>query len=264
MYRVTGLSSSSSVSLAPSEHLTQVLNARAPLDPSDVAALATLPYNIRTVQRGDEIAEEGQVRTSISLILSGYAMRYRQTRNGGRQIISIDTTGGIIDASYLFFNRCDQTVQALTPLAVAEIPVADLRRVLDACPNLLNALVVDHLVHASITQQWLANIGGRSAFSRTAHLLCEFAVRVGRAGDDGCVDYELPLTQTELAELLGLTLVHMNRTLKLLVAKGLIERKRERLRIIDIAKLEAAADFSARYLHLDRSSRDRRAVKRVA
>ena len=189
-------------------------------------------------------------------------MRYRQTRNGGRQIISVDTAGDIIDASYLFFDQCDQTVEALTDLEIADIAVVDLRRVLDSRPNLMNALIIDALVHASITQQWLANIGGRSARSRTAHLLCEFAIRVGRPGGDGVIEYELPLTQTELAEALGLTLVHMNRTLKQLAAEGLIERKRERLRILDIARLEAAGDFSARYLHLDRSSRDRRAAKR--
>jgi CRP-like cAMP-binding protein len=140
--------------------------------------------------------------------------------------------------------------------------VVGLRHVLNERPNLFKALIVDSFVHASITQQWLANIGGRSALSRTAHLLCEFAVRVGRHGEGGVVEYELPLTQTELAEVLGLTLVHTNRTLKQLAVDGLIDRKRERLRIIDITGLEAVADFSARYLHLDRSLRDRRRVRR--
>jgi CRP-like cAMP-binding protein len=258
MYRVVGL-------LPPSDQFFQALAARAVLDDVDAAALASLDYALQTIKRGTSLAEEGQVRQHVSLVRSGYAMRYRQTRNGGRQIISVDTAGDIIDTSYLFFDQCDQTVEALTNLEVADIPVADLRRVLDARPNLMKALVVDTLVHASITQQWLANTGGRSARSRTAHLLCEFAVRVGRRRGGGAViEYELPLTQTELAETLGLTLVHMNRTLKQLAADGLIERKRERVRILDIIGLEAAADFSARYLHLDRSSRDRRAVKRPA
>ncbi len=191
-------------------------------------------------------------------------MRYRQTRTGGRQIISVDTAGDIVDPSYLFFDRCDQTVEALTPLDVADIPASDLRGVLDERPNVKDALLVDILVHASITQQWLANIGGRSALSRTAHLFCEFALRLGRYSGDAVVEYDLPLTQTQLAEVLGLTLVHMNRTLKLLAADGLIDRKRERIRIIDIGGLETAADFSARYLHLDLTSRDRRATKRGA
>ncbi len=89
-------------------------------------------------------------------------------------------------------------------------------------------------------------------------------MRVGQRGANDAIEYELPLTQTALAEALGLTLVHMNRTLKLLATSGLIERKRERVRVLDIVRLEAAADFSARYLHLDRSSRDRRAAKRAA
>ena len=256
MYRVVGL-------LPPvSEQFFNALGARGPLDEGDKAALAGLSFVPRTIRRGESIAEEGSARLYVSLVRSGYAMRYRQTRNGGRQIISVDTAGDIIDASYLFFDRCDQTVEALTTLEVADIPVVEMRRVLDACPNLMNALVIDTLVHASITQQWLANIGGRPARSRTAHLLCEFAVRVGRRGEGGVIEYDLPLTQTELAEVLGLTLVHMNRTLKQMAADGLIERKRERLRILDIAGLEAAADFSARYLHLGHSSRDRRSVKR--
>lgn len=248
---------------APSEQLFRALSARSSLDEGDAAALRALQYVARTVHRGGGLGEEGQPRTHISFVREGYAMRYRQTSNGGRQIISIETAGEIIDPSYMFFDRCDQTVEALSTLEVTDISVIELRCVLNRRPNLMNALIVDALVHASITQQWLANVGGRSALSRTAHLFCEFALRIGRPGEGGTIEYDLPLTQTDLAETLGLTLVHTNRMLKQLATDGLIERKRSQLRIMDIDRLEATADFSARYLHLDRSLRDRRRVRRA-
>lgn len=258
MYRVVGLLP------PPSVQLFEALAARVALDEGDAAALNTLQFVPRTLRRGESIAEEGHAIQTVSLVRAGYAIRYRQTSNGGRQIISVDSAGDVIDPSYLFFDRCDQTVEALTTLEIGDIAVPALREILEARPNLMKAVVIDTMVHASITQQWLANISGRPARSRTAHLLCEFAVRAGRRGEGGIIEYELPLTQTELAEALGLTLVHMNRTLKQLAAEGLIERKRERLSILDIDGLEAAADFSARYLHLGHSSRDRRAVPRPA
>ncbi len=125
MYRVVGL-------LPPSDQLFRALAVRSPLDQADAAALATLDYSLQTIKRGVSIAEEGHGRRHVSLVRSGYAIRYRQTSNGGRQIISIDTAGDIIDASYLFFDRCDQSVEALTNLELADIAVDDLRRVVEA------------------------------------------------------------------------------------------------------------------------------------
>jgi CRP-like cAMP-binding protein len=85
-----------------------------------------------------------------------------------------------------------------------------------------------------------------------AHLFCEIYMRlevVGRAGGDLC---ELPLTQRELSECLGLTVVHANRTLQELRRRGLVELENRRLTILDRRGLEGVADFDPAYLYVER------------
>jgi CRP-like cAMP-binding protein len=107
------------------------------------------------------------------------------------------------------------------------------------------------LVDASIFREWTLNVGRRDARTRTAHLLCEFAMRLEVAGLGEQFDYELPMTQDQLADALGLTPVHVNRTLKALEAEGLIERTRRSVRIVNWKALANVGDFDPNYLHLE-------------
>jgi CRP-like cAMP-binding protein len=107
------------------------------------------------------------------------------------------------------------------------------------------------LVDASIFREWTLNVGRRPARERTAHMLCEFAISLEVAGLGTQLDYELPMSQEELADALGLTPVHVNRTLKALQAEGLIERTRRSVLIPDWKRLARVADFDPNYLHLE-------------
>ena len=109
----------------------------------------------------------------------------------------------------------------------------------------------DTLVDGSIFREWIANVGRRDAQTRIAHLLCEFSLRLKVAGLGEANEYELPMTQDQLADCTGLTSVHVNRTLKNLEAKRLIERRSSRtVTIGDWKKLAEAGDFDSNYLHL--------------
>ena len=88
------------------------------------------------------------------------------------------------------------------------------------------------------------------ARARLAHLLCEFGLRVEAAGIATASGYELPMTQEQLADALGLTPVHVNRVLKGLQRDGLIDRQRRQIQVPDWNLLRAAGGFSQRYLHL--------------
>jgi CRP-like cAMP-binding protein len=95
------------------------------------------------------------------------------------------------------------------------------------------------------------NVGQREGSSRMAHVLCELLVRlraVGLVEDHAC---DLPITQSEFADALGFTTVHVNRILQQLRADGLIELKGERLFVPDWEKLKQAGEFDATYLHLE-------------
>jgi CRP-like cAMP-binding protein len=110
---------------------------------------------------------------------------------------------------------------------------------------------LDTLVDGSIFREWIANVGRRDAHARIAHLLCEFSLRLKVAGLGEATEYELPMTQEQIADCTGLTSVHVNRTLKSLEAERLIERRTSRTIIIgDWRKLAEAGDFDSTYLHL--------------
>ena len=110
---------------------------------------------------------------------------------------------------------------------------------------------LDTLVDGSIFREWIANVGRRDARTRLAHLLCEFSLRLNVAGLGEQTNYELPMTQEQLADATGLTAVHVNRTLKGLEAEGLIGRSNPRvIQIGDWRKLADVGDFNSNYLHL--------------
>lgn len=112
--------------------------------------------------------------------------------------------------------------------------------------------MIDTLVEGSISREWTANVGRRDARTRLAHLLCEISLRLKVAGLGEHDNYELPMTQDQLADATGLTSVHVNRTLKELEADGLIERRNPRaIEIGDWRKLAKSGDFNSAYLHLN-------------
>jgi CRP-like cAMP-binding protein len=111
-------------------------------------------------------------------------------------------------------------------------------------------LIANTLIDVSIYREWIMNIGRRNARTRVAHLLCEFAARLDAQGAAPGQPYKLPMSQTQLGDALGLTAVHVNRTIKGLVKDGLVTQDH---RIIafpawDILKVEA--DFDSGYLQL--------------
>jgi CRP-like cAMP-binding protein len=114
------------------------------------------------------------------------------------------------------------------------------------------AMWYETLVDAAIFREWTLNVGRRDAGARTAHLLCEFAIRLDAAGLGEQSNFELPMTQEQLADALALSVVHINRTLKALAAEGLIERSKRAVRIVNFDPLARKGDFDRRYLHLDR------------
>ena len=141
----------------------------------------------------------------------------------------------------------------LTRGTVADIQCSALIEVMAARPAVMRAIMLSTLVDASISREWVLNIGRRCARSRLTHLLCEFATRQNEfkaARQDHC---ELPMTQEQLADATGLTPVHVNRVLKSLEREGLITRSRRSLSFPDWRRLREVADFSSRYLHINES-----------
>jgi CRP-like cAMP-binding protein len=234
--------------------MVRKLKTRAELDEADCAAIMGLPFVLRTYEAPTYILREGEPpKRYCSFIVSGFAFRQKLTAEGARQIVSIHMAGDFLDLQHLFLNRADHSVQALSRLKTAEIERDALQALVLGHPAIAKAMWVDALVDASIFREWVLNVGRRDARARVAHLLCEVALRMEAAGIAEHHQYELPMTQEQLGDAVGLTSVHVNRTLKALTTDGLIDRDKRYLKFGDWERLRSEADFSALYLHLDQT-----------
>ena len=238
-------------SQSPLLPLVRKLAYRGEFDAADEAAILGLPHRIKKLERHGYIVREREKTTHSCVMLSGFAIRHKIVAGGARQIVAIHMKGEVVDLQNSFLGVADHSVQVLTDSEVAFIPREAIKTLAWERPNVGMAMWHDTLVDASIFREWIANIGRRDALARIAHLLCEFSLRLKVAGLGEPTDYELPMTQEQIADCTGLTPVHVNRTLKALEADNLIKRRSSRaITIGDWKKLADAGDFDSTYLHM--------------
>jgi CRP-like cAMP-binding protein len=234
----------------PLELLARKLATHSALDEADRRAILGLPHTMRTIEPQGYIIREGDVPQACAVLVSGFAFRQKLTGDGSRQIVSLHIPGDALDFQNLYLEESDHNVQTLTRAQVAFIGRADAQELARSRPAVSRALFVLALVEASISREWILNVGQRAAQARIAHVLCELAVRLEAQGLADDYGYELPMTQEQLADVVGLTAVHVNRTLKALQAAGLIQRERRRISFPDWQGLRDVGDFNQRYLHV--------------
>lgn len=231
------------------------LKARDRISAEEEAALRGLPADERDIG-ADRIVVRARQRLSESLLLlEGMMCRFKDLPNGKRQIAELNVAGDFVDLHGFTLEYLDHDIMSLTPCRIAAVPHAALRELGETHPRLVRILWFLTNLDAAIHREWELSLGRRSAIGRLAHLLCELRARlalVGLADDKG---FDLPLTQAELAECLGLTQVHINRTLRELREAGVLDIRGGRVDIRDLAALERVADFDPYYLYLQRGER---------
>nr|MDQ3331011.1 Crp/Fnr family transcriptional regulator [Planctomycetota bacterium] len=219
------------------------------LSTEDCEALLDLPVRVIKLRPQEYIVREGDKPQNCCVMRAGYAFRHKVAGNGGRQIFSIHMKGDLADLQNSLLGVADHNLQALNHVEAALIPVEAIQEIAFDRPAIGRAMWYETLVDASISREWTLNVGRRDSRTRAAHMLCEFALRLEMAGLGERCNYELPMTQEQLADALGLTSVHTNRTLMALGVDGLISRNQRAVRIEDWARLQAVGDFDPAYLH---------------
>lgn len=238
----------------PLDRLVLALSRFTKLGDDDRKALRALPFDLREISASTYIIREGQQPQRCAFLIDGFVYRQKLTVNGHRSIVSLQVPGDFIDLQNLFLDESDHDVLALTRAVIVEIAVDDLRALVAAYPTINQALWRGGLIEASIFREWILNIGRRDSRERMAHLLCEISARLEAAGLARKLTYELPMTQEQLGDALGLTAVHINRVLKGLEKEGLIRRQKREVAISDWQQLRRLADFNDRYLHFSIAS----------
>jgi len=175
------------------------------------------------------------------------------TGDGNRQIMAFSLPGDIPDLLSLHLDVMDNSLGTLTPCKVGFIQHEILRNLSTRFPQIASAFWRDTLIDASIFREWVLNIGQREAYSRLAHLLCEFIVRSRAVGLGNGSTYYIPMTQTELGDAMGISTVHANRVIQQLRSDGLVSWSGTKLTVRDWNGLKSAGDFDPTYLHLKRT-----------
>lgn len=213
------------------------------------AALEAILASPRRVAAEVELVTEGEAATECHLLVEGQAFRHKTTPDGRRQITAFLAPGDILDLQRLAFPP-DFTVTALTVCHVAPIPRVRLDELLAGYPRLAQGFWRLAMLEAATQRAWMMGMGRRTAYARVAHLFCEVFLRLRQAGLAQANRCRFPVTQSHLADAVGLSGVHLNRVLQSLRSDGLIAFRARELVVQDWAGLVAAGEFDASYLHL--------------
>jgi CRP-like cAMP-binding protein len=214
-------------------------------------ALQQLPMQMVAIRADQDIVREGDRPSRSCLLLSGFACTYKMTKDGKRQIVSFNLPGDVPDLQSLHLKVLDNSIGTISPCSVGFITHEALQDICFRFPRIASAFWRETLIDAAIFREWVMNVGRREAYNRMAHVLCELLTRlraVGLAEDHTC---DLPITQGEFADALGVTPVHVNRVFQQLRAERLIEMKGDRLNILDWDRLKEVGEFDPTYLHLE-------------
>jgi CRP-like cAMP-binding protein len=199
----------------------------------------------------EDIISQGDRTGGVKLLLEGFACRYKVLEDGRRQIVAYFVPGDLCDLRVFILKRMDHSIGAVAASRVATIAPDDVLKLTNSFPNLTRALWWSTLVEEAIAREWIVNVGQRNARERMAHLFCELLFRFRAVGLNEGNSCTLPLTQLELAETLGLSAVHVNRTLQELRREKLITLQNGTLTIENLDKLVEVSFFNPDYLHLD-------------
>jgi CRP-like cAMP-binding protein len=216
------------------------------------AALQRLPMQVQDLRADQDIIREGDRPSRSCLLIEGYASRYSMTEKGKRQIYSFHIPGEIPDLQSLHIKTMDHSLATVSRCTVGFIQHEVLYDLCERYPRLAGAFWRETLIDGAIFRKWMLGIGRKQSDSRLAHFLCEMVSRMYAVGLGRDNHYSWPFTQTEIGDALGISTVHVNRTLQdEFRAARLITLTKTTLTVLDWEGLKALGEFDPTYLHQD-------------
>jgi CRP-like cAMP-binding protein len=234
-----------------SVHLRK-LRQRTALSGDEQRAIEASVSEVRTVPAHQVVVRAGETLKTSLLLLEGWTARTSDLASGERQITELHVAGDFVDLHGFTLKHLDHDLRTFTPCRFAVVPHERLERMLTQHPRLARLYWFLTNIDAAIHREWVLSLGQRSALSHMAHLFCEMRLRLEQIGLVEDDQFAFPLTQREVAECLGLTTVHANRTVQELRRRKLIVFAERKVRILDRPRLEALAEFEPRYLYLEK------------
>jgi CRP-like cAMP-binding protein len=225
-----------------------------PLAQEEQDRVAAAVSRVQSFAPGETIVPAETRVDFSSVLLKGFSARQKVLKAGNRQITAFHLAGDFCDLHTYVLKTLPDSVVAMSECEVAVIPHTQLDKIVRDSYHVARLLWASTLIDASVFRQWIVSIGGRSADARLAHLFCELFLRFRMVGLTKDLSYTLPATQTDLADALGMSLVHTNKTCAKLRLAGLVTFAQRTVTIHDWDKLQNFAEFNPEYLHLETKS----------
>lgn len=233
------------------EFLTQRLSRFVDLTSHEREAVAEWGERPLSVCAKQDVTRAGEPSNEICVILQGWACQSVDNQAGERQIVRILLPGDIANMRAVLLDASDNNVMTFTDASVALISKGRFLTTLDRFPRIREALWYSALVDEGIAKQWIVSLGRRDARKKIAVFFCEQWVRGDMVGLVHNERLELPLTQKDIGDIVGLTSVHVNRSLKALREADMLRTPRVLTRL-QVARMAQMADFDLTYLQLAR------------
>lgn len=201
-----------------------------------------------TFTRAKDVVISGSHNDCIYFNHDGWLARYKILHKGSRQILDFILPGQVFGLPACVFPHAPYSIMTVTEASLSAIPFDVMDNVFDRDPTLAKDLFWSTLQEAAILAEHLTGTGRRSAYERVSHLLLELSVRLNMNHRSGDMTFSVPLTQELIADALGLTSVHVNRTLRALRQDKLIAVVGRSITILDFEALSLLSDFEKSYL----------------
>jgi CRP-like cAMP-binding protein len=229
--------------------LTKKLNTFVALSRDELQCLADMQSNPFNVKRGRQLTQEGQTGHKAFVLQAGWACSYKLLSDGARQIISFPIAGDIVGLRSVLLRTADHSFSALTDAVVNAVEGTHIMKCVTEFPRLGAALLWAASRDEAMVVEHLVNIGRRNALERTAHFFMELAERMSLIGQATETEFKCPLSQFVLADALGLTAIHVNRTLRQLRERKLLTVRKGTVTMHDLPALRKLAGFQGGYLN---------------
>lgn len=233
----------------PAEILLSSFDLHGALNEVERAAVRALRYRVHRFSKGETVVHSRTAPQESCFVMAGIASREMMLPQGARQMVGIYIRGDFVDLHAYLLDQLDHDVVALTDISVAFVPHRDIGEAI-VHPHLNRLLWRLIAIDAAIQRNWLASMARRQAAQRLAHFLCEQHLRMKAQGLAGENWFDLPISQAMLGDVLGLSAVHMNRSLQALRKSGLVRWEGPRVTVA-MPRLAEMCGFVPNYLNLN-------------
>jgi len=213
------------------------------LGAADLRSLELIIESERQIKKRKDLVVAGDEYHNLCFVKNGYAIRYKLLRSGKRQILNVILPGDVIGFPVSFFDRSIYSIVAVSDLTYNVCPLESYARLCHEQPRFGLALSWLAAHEAAIYAEHIVDLGRRTPLERLAHFLLEIHARllaVGRAEKTG---FELPFSQEVMADVLGLSVPHLNRVMQQLRAEQLITSRGRHVELTDMASLQTLAQY---------------------